>query len=94
VGFEKSGNHAFRLFRDTFLRNFTKCPPTLIDFWLGWGSEGMPGHYDQIRKDAVFRKQAANACGVGFDVPVTLVPIEPIEPKIRQQAKKEVAGTI
>lgn len=81
IGFNKSGNHAFRRYRDTFLRNFTKCPPSLIDFWLGWGSEGMPEHYDQIRNDVEFRKEVANACGVGFDIPASLVSIEPIAPK-------------
>jgi hypothetical protein len=26
IGFEKAGNHAFRRYRDTFLRNRTNCP--------------------------------------------------------------------
>ena len=36
VGFEKAGNHAFRRFRDTFLKNHTNCPEGVLHFWLGW----------------------------------------------------------
>jgi integrase len=91
IGFEKSGNHAFRRYRNTFLRNHTHCPESLINFWLGWGDEGMSGHYDKIKGDEEFRKEVANACGVGFDVPATLIPIEPNEPKIRHKAKEVVS---
>jgi len=94
VGLKKSGSHAFRRYRDTFLRNFTKCPASLIDFWLGWGSEGMSGHYDQIRSDVAFRKEVANACGLGFDVPATLVPFEPNEPKNETGVKNEAAVNV
>jgi hypothetical protein len=91
VGFEKAGNHAFRRYRDTFLRNFSKCPESILHFWLGWGEEGMSGHYDQIKADVEFRKEVANACGVGFDVPATLGSIEPNEPKIEAAVKEKVA---
>jgi hypothetical protein len=46
------------------------------------GSEGMSGHYDRIKNDVAFRKDVANRVGVGFDVPASLVSIEPNEPKI------------
>ena len=85
IGFEKSGNHAFRRFRNTFLRNHTHCPESLLNFWLGWGDEGMSGHYDKIKADVAFRKEVANSCGVGFDVPATLVPFEPNEPKLQSE---------
>jgi integrase len=94
VGFEKAGNHAFRRFRDTFLRNFTNCPQSILHFWLGWGSEGMSGHYDQIKNDVAFRKDVVNRCGVGFDVPASLASIEPNEPKIEVSNKQEVAATV
>ncbi len=93
VGFEKSGNHAFRRFRDTFLRNRTNCPEGVLHFWLGWGNEGMSGHYDQIKNDMAFRKDVVNRCGVGFKVPVSLASIEPNEPKIEAVVEKEVAVT-
>jgi hypothetical protein len=82
VGFDKAGNHGFRRFRDTFLKNHTNCPEGVLHFWLGWGSEGMSGHYDQIKNDVAFRKDVANRVGVGFDVPASLASIEPNEPKI------------
>jgi len=94
VGFEKAGNHAFRRFRDTFLRNHTNCPESILNFWLGWGAERMSGHYDQIKNDLVFRKDVVNRCGVGFDVPVSLASIEPNEPKIEVSNKQEVAVTV
>lgn len=43
VGFPQAGNHAFRRYRDTFLKNLTNCPQGVLDFWLGWGCEGMSG---------------------------------------------------
>jgi integrase len=91
VGFEKAGNHAFRRYRNTFLRNHTHCPESIINFWLGWGEEGMSGRYDKIKEDVAFRKEVANACGVGFDVPATLGLIEPIEPKIEGTVEEKVA---
>jgi len=94
VGFEKAGNHGFRRFRDTFLRNHTNCPEGVFHFWLGWGSEGMSGHYDQIKNDVAFRKDVVNRCGVGFDVPASLASIEPNEPKIEAVVEQEVAVTV
>jgi hypothetical protein len=36
VGFEQAGAHSFRRYRNTYLRNFTACPESILDFWLGW----------------------------------------------------------
>ena len=91
VGFGKAGAHAFRRYRNPFLRNHTHCPESVRDFWLGWGSEGMSGHYDGIKADIAYRKDVANACGVGFDVPASLASIEPNEPKIEAAIENEVA---
>jgi integrase len=35
VGFEKAGAHSFRRFRNIYLRNFTSCPESVRNFWLG-----------------------------------------------------------
>ena len=91
VGFEKAGNHAFRRFRDTFLKSHTQCPEDVLHFWLGWGEEGMSGHYNGMKEDVAFRKDVVKRCGVGFDVPVSLASIEPNEPKIEAPEKEEVA---
>jgi integrase len=94
VGFEKAGAHSFRRYRNTFLRNFTACPESVRNFWLGWGSEGMSGLYDGIRGDVAYRRDVSKACGVGFDVPASLGSIEPIEPKIEVEVVREVAVTL
>jgi hypothetical protein len=46
----------------------------------------MGAHYDKIKSDVAFRKEVANSCGVGFDVPANLGSIEPIEPKLESDA--------
>ena len=35
TGDHKAGNHAFRRFRNTFVRNYTPCPDGLQKFRLG-----------------------------------------------------------
>lgn len=57
---------------------------------MGHAGEGMSDLYDKIKEDVAFRKEVANACGVGFEVPATFFPIEPSEPKIQLEAGKEV----
>jgi hypothetical protein len=32
--------------------------------------------YDKVKADVGFRKEVVNACGVGFEVPVSLASIE------------------
>ena len=91
IGFGKAGAHAFRRFRNTYLRNKTACPESVREFWLGWGSESMSGLYDGIKADVAYRKDVARACGTGFDVPASLASIEPNEPKIEEADKEEVA---
>jgi len=93
IGFEKAGNHAFRRFRDTFLRNHTDCPEGVLHFWLGWGNEGMSGHYDQIKNDVAFRKDVVKRYGVGFNIPASLPSIEPNEPKSKAVVEQKFAVT-
>jgi hypothetical protein len=97
IGFEKTGNHAFRRFRDRFVRNGTGCPKRILHFWLDWGDAGMSGHYDQIKNDVTFRKDVANRCGIGFRIPASLAsiePNEPNEPKFEAAAETIVAVTV
>jgi hypothetical protein len=35
LGIQRCGFHAFRRFRNTYLRNYTSCPNGLRNFWLG-----------------------------------------------------------
>lgn len=92
AGFEKAGAHSFRRYRNTFLRNFTSWRAFATSGGLGCGD--MSGHYDGIKNDIAFRKDLAQSCGVGFEVPVFLGSIEPNEPKIKGGVAQEVAVTI
>lgn len=56
---QKAGFHAFRRFRNTWLRNFTSCPQGLRQFWIGHEGKEIDGgmenkgdmgdRYDMIR---------------------------------------------
>lgn len=68
-GMKRCGFHAFRRFRNTYLRNYTSCPNGLRNFWLGWSGKDMSDHYDKIREDAAFRREVAERVGIGFELP-------------------------
>jgi integrase len=75
LGIKQCGFHAFRRFRNTFLRHYTPCPNGLRNFWFGWSGKDMRDHYDKIRADAAFRREVAERVGIGFELPTTpLVP--------------------
>lgn len=69
LGQPKCGVHAFRRFRNTYLRNFTTTPPGLIKFWMGHAEEGMSDLYDKIKEDVAFRTEVAEKAGLGFQLP-------------------------
>jgi integrase len=69
LGQPKCGVHAFRRFRNTYLRNFTATPPGLLQFWMGHAGEGMSDLYDKIKADVKFRKEVAEKAGLGFELP-------------------------
>jgi len=89
TGTHSAGFHAFRRFRNTFLRNRANCPPGLRKYWLGWGGdEGIGDHngpgeddpmgdlYDAIGEDEALRREWAERCGFGFELP-SVVPVVP-----------------
>jgi len=65
----KCGAHAFRRFRNAYLRNYALCPEGLRKFWLGWSDQDMSDLYDKIREDDAFRKEWAEKAGVGYTIP-------------------------
>lgn len=69
LGLKRHGFHAFRRFRNTYLRNYTLCPSGLRNFWLGWSGKDMSDHYDKVREDAAFRRHVAESVGLGFELP-------------------------
>jgi integrase len=69
LGQPKCGVHAFRRFRNTFLRNHTAVTPGLYKFWMGHAGEDMSDLYDMIRRDHKFRRERAEQAGIGFEIP-------------------------
>lgn len=88
TGDHKAGSHAFRRFRNTYLRNRANCPEGLYQYWLGHAEASMSARYDKIKEDDAFRLEWAEKCGIGFDLP----SVVPNVPKIEEQdALLEVA---
>jgi integrase len=92
TGDYKAGNHAFRRFRNTYLRNETSCPKGLRDYWLGHTGESMDDLYDRVRDDVEFRKKKAEEYGIGFDLPSDLPLIVPKVPRFAAKTKAAKAA--
>ena len=67
------GFHAFRRFRNTFLRQ-SRCPDALLKFWMGHSAKDMSDLYDKSSEDLTYRRDVAKAMGVGFELPKALTP--------------------
>ena len=74
TGDHKAGTHAFRRYRNTYLRNETSYPKGPRDYWLGHAENTMDDLYDMVKDNAVLRKQKAAEYGVGFELPASIVP--------------------
>jgi integrase len=91
----KAGNHAFRRFRNTYLKNYTPCPDGLQKFWLGHAGETMTDLYDKVKEDLQFRLEWAEKCGIGFELPEfgpSVVPNVPNVPKNKDIEKAACAA--
>ena len=86
TGTHKAGNHAFRRFRNTYLKNYTDCPKGLYDYWLGHAGKDMSDLYDKIREVVPFRKMWAEKSGFGFELP-SVVPNVPKKEDQSEAAK-------
>jgi integrase len=75
TGDHKAGTHAFRRYRNTYLRNETSCPKGLRDYWLGHAGNTMDDLYDMVKDNTVLRKQRAAEYGVGFELPASIVAV-------------------
>jgi integrase len=82
TGTSKAGNHAFRRFRNTHLRNRTECPEGLQKFWLGHADESMGDLYDKIKEDVAFRREWAERAGFGFTLPSVVPNVPRMEEKV------------
>lgn len=86
LGQPKCGMHAFRRFRNTYLRNYTSTPPGVRKFWMGHAGEGMSDLYDKIKNDVPFRKEVADKAGLGFELPSKKC----VEPKQFSSKKRSI----
>ena len=50
TGTHKAGNHAFRRYLNTCLRNRANCPDGLYKYWMAGANESMSDLYDKIRR--------------------------------------------
>jgi integrase len=87
TGTHKAGNHAFRRFRNTYLRNKTQCPDGLRNYWMGHAGKDMSDLYDKIKEDVQFRREWAERSGFGFELP----SVVPNVPKIAEEAEVQKA---
>jgi integrase len=83
TGNHKAGNHAFRRFRNTHLRNRTACPEGLRNYWMGHAGESMDDLYDKIKEDVKFRREQAESCGFGFELPSVVPNVPKKAPKTK-----------
>ena len=88
TGNHKAGNHAFRRFRNTHLRNRAGCPDGLRNYWMGHADVTMGDLYDKIKEGVNFRKEWAERCGFGFKLP----SVVPNVPKINGNRSLEEAA--
>ncbi len=88
TGTHKAGNHAFRRFRNTYLRNQTQCPEGLRNFWMGHAGDSMDDLYDKVKDDVALRREWAEKCGFGFELPsvVPNVPKKTAKPRAERAA--------
>lgn len=65
----KAGEHAFRRYRNGFLRKMS-CPVGLLKYWMGHSrSIDMTDNYDGSPEDEAWRLETAEQIGTGFAVP-------------------------
>jgi len=63
---QKAGEHAFRRYRDGYLRT-QGCPAGLLKYWLGHSrTEDMSDLYDGSVHDEAYRMEMAEKLGTGF----------------------------
>jgi len=88
TGTHKAGNHAFRRFRNTYLKNKTDCPAGLRNYWMGHAGTSMDDLYDKIKEDVELQRGWAEKSGFGFEIPLVV----PNVPKMDEKAKAAKGG--
>jgi integrase len=85
---EKTGFHAMRRFRATWLRK-QGALEDLIKFWLGHADKSVTDGYSKLKEDVEFRRDQAEKIGTGFALPVSM---RPMRPKISNEETGAVAA--
>jgi integrase len=91
TGDETAGNHAFRRFRNTFLRK-NHVPDDLIQFWLGHAGKSMTDEYSHVKEDVKYRKMIAEQVGIGFKLPVQTPSIAPNAPNCTEKLEVQIVA--
>jgi integrase len=86
----KTGCHAFRRFRITWLRK-NLVPEDLITFWHGHAGKTVTDSYSKLKDDAEFRKQVAEKVGLGFELPSPKAVVGLNGPKLEVGRVEELA---
>jgi len=86
----KTGCHAFRRFRITWLRK-NLVPEDLIRFWQGHAGKTVTDGYSKLKEDVQFRKQVVEKVGLGFEILSENPVVGPNGPKIEVGAVEELA---
>ena len=91
-GLPIGGNHIFRRFRATYLRE-NSVPADVERFWLGHANRTVGDDYSMLKKNVKFRKQIVDRIGIGFELPDSIsASVGPNVPKITvEQAQHPVA---
>jgi integrase len=77
LGVEKTGFHAMRRFRTTWLRK-QRAPEDLVKFWLGHSKKNsITDEYSKLSEDLHYRLEEAEKVGTGFTVPTSMRPMIP-----------------
>ena len=90
LGQPKTGCHAFRRFRITWLRR-NLVPEDLIRFWHGHAGKTVTDSYSKLKDDVEFRKQVAEKVGLGFELPSEKAVVGPNGPKLEVGPIEELA---
>ena len=78
LGQQKTGAHAFRRFRVTWLRK-NRTSGDLERFWLGHANKTVTDDYSVLKEDVTFRKEVAEKVGIGFELPIQDAVVAPKE---------------
>jgi integrase len=95
LGIAKTGFHAFRRFRVSYLRK-KRVLEDLTRLWIGHSNKSTTDRYSMVNEDVVFRQKEAADVGLGFvlpaENPVEKPAVARIARKIMQEKVRSIAA--